>query len=587
MLVVEVMPAPDSPTVSGLLLALLFTVRVPEFVAAVGVNLTVTVQVPLTASVVQLLVWLKAPVTATLETVAAVVPVLVTVTVCVGGEDPTRVAGKERLAGEALSTGPGAVPVPDRLTVLVTPPALMGTLPVLAPAAIGEYVTLTVQELFAAIDEPQLLVSAKGPLAVMDETGEAALVGLAAVTVWAALVLPTTVGLNVSAVGLALTPVTGYGGGTGGGETPPRHPGRAVPGVPPASVAGGVARVGLGHAGRRDVGGRGRAAGLFLQGERTGADDGHVAQVDVGDRALDPLNRLERALLDQRVGHVDRARTPALAAVEPQRADAELPVRVEAAVPDHGVVGDGGQPDRGGAEALPHVDAAALGDAGVDDQVAGHGVVVAAVDRDPVGELLELHRVVGDRVAGVGPDAGVGPGRDAAVTGVADVAVGYGGVGDAAMEVDAVRGGVADAHAAEGQARHRPVHPGADLHVLNPDVRHGRVAHGPADAVDLGAVVPHLHVAEDREVRQVHAGARVRRGVPVEAGGRAGDGRVPHARACDGHVVDDDVAGDVVRARRDPDRAAGPGRGDRGVEGVGRVGRAGRGGALADDGHRA
>ena len=161
---------------------------------------------------VQLLVWLKAPVTATLETVAAVVPVLVTVTVCVAGLLPTRVLGKERLAGEALSTGPGAVPVPDRLTVLVTPPALIVTLPVLAPAAVGEYVTLTVQELFAAIDEPQLLVSANGPLAVMDETVAAALVGLATVTVWAALVAPTTVGLNVSAVGLALTPVTGYGG---------------------------------------------------------------------------------------------------------------------------------------------------------------------------------------------------------------------------------------------------------------------------------------------------------------------------------------------------------------------------------------
>ena len=179
---VEVMPAPDSPTVSGVLLALLFTVRVPVLVAAVGVNLTVTVQVPLTAIVVQLLVWLKAPVTATLETVAAVVPVLVTVTVWVAAEEPTRVLGKERLAGEALSTGPGAVPVPDRLTVLVTPPALMVTLPVLAPAAVGEYVTLTVQELFAAIDEPQLLVSANGPLAVMDETAAAALVGLATVT---------------------------------------------------------------------------------------------------------------------------------------------------------------------------------------------------------------------------------------------------------------------------------------------------------------------------------------------------------------------------------------------------------------------
>jgi hypothetical protein len=137
---------------------------------------------------------------------------LVTVTAWVAAEEPTSVLGKERLAGEALSTGPGAVPVPDRLTVLVTPPALIVTLPVLEPAAVGEYVTLTVQELFAAIDEPQLLVSANGPLAVMDDTVAAALVGLATVTLCAALVLPTTVGLNVSAVGLALTPVTGYGG---------------------------------------------------------------------------------------------------------------------------------------------------------------------------------------------------------------------------------------------------------------------------------------------------------------------------------------------------------------------------------------
>ena len=46
----------------------------------------------------------------------------------------------------------------------------------------------------------------------MDETGAAALVGLATVTLCAALVEPVTCGLNVSAVGLALTPVTGYGG---------------------------------------------------------------------------------------------------------------------------------------------------------------------------------------------------------------------------------------------------------------------------------------------------------------------------------------------------------------------------------------
>ncbi len=71
---------------------------------------------------------------------------------------------------------------------------------------------MTVQELLAAIDDPQLLVSAKGPLAVMDETEAAALVGLETVTLCAALVEPVTCGPKVSAVGLAVTPVTGYGG---------------------------------------------------------------------------------------------------------------------------------------------------------------------------------------------------------------------------------------------------------------------------------------------------------------------------------------------------------------------------------------
>ena len=158
-LVVEPMPLPVRPTVSGLLLALLVTVREPVRVPpAVGVNLTVTVHEPLTAMLVQLLVWLKSPVTETPETVAALVPELVTVTVCVAAEEPTRVPAKDRLAGLPLSTGPGAVPVPVRLTVLVTPPALIVRLPVRVPVAVGENVTLTVHEPFAAIDEPQVLV---------------------------------------------------------------------------------------------------------------------------------------------------------------------------------------------------------------------------------------------------------------------------------------------------------------------------------------------------------------------------------------------------------------------------------------------
>jgi hypothetical protein len=131
---------------------------------------------------------------------------LVTVTVFVAAVLPTRVAGKDRLAGLELSSGPGAVPVPDRLTVLVTPPALTVRLPEAVPVAVGEYVTLTVHEPFAAIDVPQVLVWAKAPLADMDETAAAVLVELVTVTLCAALVVPVSCGPKFSAVGLAFTP---------------------------------------------------------------------------------------------------------------------------------------------------------------------------------------------------------------------------------------------------------------------------------------------------------------------------------------------------------------------------------------------
>src|SRR5260370_18327400 len=119
------MPLPLRPTVVGLLLALLVTVKVPVRVPdAVGLNATDTVQEPPTATAVQLLVWLKSPVTATFETVAELVPELVTVTVCAAAVEPTIVPGKDRLAGAAFSPGPGAVPAPGGLPVLGTPPAV-------------------------------------------------------------------------------------------------------------------------------------------------------------------------------------------------------------------------------------------------------------------------------------------------------------------------------------------------------------------------------------------------------------------------------------------------------------------------------
>ena len=72
--------------------------------------------------------------------------------------------------------------------------------------------TLTVHEPFAAIDEPQVLVWLKSPLAAMDETAAAEPVGLETVTVCAALVVPVATEPKLSALGLAVTPVAGYGG---------------------------------------------------------------------------------------------------------------------------------------------------------------------------------------------------------------------------------------------------------------------------------------------------------------------------------------------------------------------------------------
>jgi hypothetical protein len=199
--------------VVGLLLALLVTVSVPvRLPAAVGVNVTVTVHEALTASVPQLFVSLKSPVTETPEILAEAVPVLVTVTDVLAAEDPSTVLGKVSAPGFVLRTGPAAVPVPERLTVLVTPPATTVSEPERLPEADGVKVTLTEQLPFAAIDEPQLLVSAKSPVVEMEATDAAELVELVTATVCAPLVVPLTCEPKFSALGLVCTPFVGYGG---------------------------------------------------------------------------------------------------------------------------------------------------------------------------------------------------------------------------------------------------------------------------------------------------------------------------------------------------------------------------------------
>jgi hypothetical protein len=160
--VVVPMPLPDKEMVVGLFTALLVTVTDPvRAPAAVGVNVTLMVQLAPTARLVpQLFVCAKSPVAAIELIVAAAVPPFVSVVDCAAVVEPTTVDGNARLPGEAESAGPGDVPVPVRLTVVGPLASLVETVsvPVRVPAAAGWNVTLTVHEAPAPMLVPQVFV---------------------------------------------------------------------------------------------------------------------------------------------------------------------------------------------------------------------------------------------------------------------------------------------------------------------------------------------------------------------------------------------------------------------------------------------
>jgi hypothetical protein len=196
-------PLPDSAIVTGLLLALPVRVTAPvRAPPAVGVNFAVTVQDAPTASEEQLFVWLKSPLAVTPETVAAVVPVLVTVAVWVAEELPTTVVGNARLDGFVLRIGPGATPVPDSGTVSSMPDALIVRFPAREPAAVGVNATATVQDAPAAMPLPQVFVWLKSPLVAIDVTGAAPVPVLVIETVCDALDEPVATEPNERALGL-------------------------------------------------------------------------------------------------------------------------------------------------------------------------------------------------------------------------------------------------------------------------------------------------------------------------------------------------------------------------------------------------
>ena len=93
--------------------------RLPDAVpAAVGVNVTATVQVAVAATgfeveqVVPDVAMAKGPVTPTAVKVRLALPVLVSVTVCAALLVPDNWAAKVSEAGDKLTTGPAPVPVP-------------------------------------------------------------------------------------------------------------------------------------------------------------------------------------------------------------------------------------------------------------------------------------------------------------------------------------------------------------------------------------------------------------------------------------------------------------------------------------------
>jgi hypothetical protein len=127
-----------------------------------GLKVTEIVQLaPALTVVPQLLVWEKSPLAVMLEMVSEALPVLVRVTVCAVLLVPDIWAEKVSEEDDKLTTG--AVPVPVKLTVCVLPatPLLLSVMvrvPVSGPVAVGEKVTLIVQEPLAATLPPQLLV---------------------------------------------------------------------------------------------------------------------------------------------------------------------------------------------------------------------------------------------------------------------------------------------------------------------------------------------------------------------------------------------------------------------------------------------
>lgn len=189
--------------------ALSFTVRVPVFAPVdVGLKKMLIVQLAPAARVDPQLVFPPKFVVTVILLMDKVLEVpFFSVRACVAVSLLTLSLPKDKLAGVSVTVPPAATPVPERLAVCGLLLALSVTVkvPLAAPVAVGLKVTLMLQELLAAREVPQVLVSLKLPLAAMLLMVMELDVPLFNVTVCAALVVFTVILPKFKLVGLSDT----------------------------------------------------------------------------------------------------------------------------------------------------------------------------------------------------------------------------------------------------------------------------------------------------------------------------------------------------------------------------------------------
>jgi hypothetical protein len=194
----------------ALSVTLMLPVRVPD---AVGVNVTLITQfAPAASELPQVLASAKSPVAEIPVIVSAAFPVLLNVTACLLLVELTVWFPNANDPGCRLAPGVGVVtPVPVSATVCGLPEALsaMLTIPTREPVAVGVNVTLIVHFAATANELPQVLASAKSPVAEIPVIVSAAFPVLLNVTACLLLVELTVWFPNANDPGCRLAPGVG------------------------------------------------------------------------------------------------------------------------------------------------------------------------------------------------------------------------------------------------------------------------------------------------------------------------------------------------------------------------------------------